>query len=283
MELVLYLSLVEVAFGMALIHCFIPRAALGPGFGKTISTLVFFSLLAPVILMRRFLPPGELLPTALLQGSGILSLGLWFTYFVVLNYQEDQLQRLLIVGATAAQGFGLVMTSLLLARHFHHPGVAANFGPSASMLLVSLLAGTFSSAFLMGSVTMAMLIGHWYLIDPGLEIDWLKGACLAFGGAIGLKGLAIVVSLMLGVASDPFGAQGFFDRLRSFNLDIYLMARFMVGLVVPAGFCIMAYKSAAIRSTQSSTGILFPAIVVVFMGEIIGLFLTVKGLEGIYI
>ena len=61
------------------------------------------------------------------------------------------------------------------------------------------------------------------------------------------------------------------------------MARFTVGLVVPAGFCVMAYKSAAIRSNQSSAGILFPAIVVVFMGEIIGLFLTVKGLEGIYI
>lgn len=267
---------------MALIHCFIPRAALGPGFGKTISAIVFFCLLGPVALARPLLPPGGQVPMAVLQGAGILALGMWFSYFVALNYPEDILQRMLVVTATAAQLLMVAMTARVLAEHYYATSpTGEHFGPNPAMLMLSLAGGIVSSGFLLGAVTMAMLIGHWYLVIPGLPIDWLKGACLAFGGGILIKAIAIAISFSIGAESDPFGPRGFFDQFLVQGMQLFLVRAF-VGLFVPAGFCLMAYKAAAIRATQSSTGILFPAMIVVFIGEMISSFLII-GMAGLCI
>jgi len=135
-----------------------------------------------------------------------------------------------------------------------------------------------ASGLLLGSVTMAMLIGHWYLVNPGLDINWLKGACLAFGGSLLLKVITIVVSLLIGMLSDPFGPQSFFDK-HAGAVFIFVI-RLIVGVIIPAAFCFMAYRAAAIRSTQSSTGILYPSMIVVFIGEMVGTFLTI-GFSGL--
>ena len=103
MLLVLYLTLLEVAFGMSAVLLFIPRPALGPGFGKTISSIVFFCLLGPILLVRYMLPsarPDLLTP---IQVTGGLSLLFWFLYFVSLNFERDSLQRKLSALATSAQ------------------------------------------------------------------------------------------------------------------------------------------------------------------------------------
>ena len=145
--------------------------------------------------------------------------------------------------------------------------------------MVSLLAGISTSGLLLGSVTMAMLIGHWYLVIPGLPIRWLKGACIAFGTAIALKAMAIALSLIVGASSNPFGPQDFFDRFRIDVLPLFAV-KALLSLVIPAVFCAMAYRAAAIRSTQSSTGILFPTMIIVFIGEMIGSYLII-GLAGL--
>ena len=57
--------------------------------------------------------------------------------------------------------------------------------------------------------------------------------------------------------------------------------RMVIGLIVPAALCFMAYRAAAIHSTQSSTGILFPTMIVLFMSEMIGAAL-IRGFSGLY-
>ncbi len=286
LSLVLYLTLLEIGLGMGAVHLFIPRSALGPGFGKTISTSIFFSLLFAMLGLRRFLPSDEGDLFSAVRAAGWSAIGFWFAYFVALNYPREGFQRILILIALFFQVALVLATSLLMARHYWalgHPAAQAEvpeeLGTTVPQLFLSLAVGISSSGLLLGSVTMAMLIGHWYLVIPGLAIRWLKGSCLAFAFAIVFKALSVWLSMTIGVRSDPFGAEGFLDRAILSNL-IFLTLRYFIGLLLPAVACGMAYRSAAIRSTQSATGILFPAMILVLLGEMIGSYLII-GLWGL--
>jgi hypothetical protein len=273
---VLFLTLVEVALGMSVILLFIPRAALGPGFGKTIAAIAFFCLLGPVLLARYLLPSADAGLFPPMQAAGGVALVLWFLYFVLMNFERDLAAQFLVMAATFAQAATLAIAARMLAVYFHDFRSAEEFGPTVAHLTLALTSGVFASALLLGTVSMAMMIGHWYLVIPGLAIKWLKGACLAFGVSIVLKALAVAFSFMIGLTTHPFGAQGFLDQFRVDPLTmIFFAVRLLVGLVIPGIFCVLAYRAAAIRSTQSSTGILFPAMIVVFLGEMIGTYLII--------
>lgn len=283
MLLVLFLTLFEVAFGMSAVLIFVPRSALGPGFGKTIASIVFFCLLGPVLLAGRMLPSARADLLVPIQVAGGLALIAWFLYFVAMNFDQAPLQRKLAALATAAQLIAIVLSCRLLAAYFHGIASGEDFGPSLSQLMLTLNSGVFASALLLGTVSMAMMIGHWYLVIPGLAIRWLKGACIVFGVSVGLKALTVGLSLVIGMLSNPFGAQGFIDTFRNDPLTLlFFVVRVVVGLVIPAVFAFMAYRAAAIRSTQSSTGILFPAMIVAFLGEMIGTYLII-GFAGLAI
>jgi len=72
--LIFFLSMVEISFGMAVVQIFIPRSALGPGFGKTISSIIFFCLLGPVLMARKLLPAHEIGFLFEIQASGLVAL-----------------------------------------------------------------------------------------------------------------------------------------------------------------------------------------------------------------
>ena len=54
---------------------------------------------------------------------------------------------------------------------------------------------------------------------------------------------------------------------------LYIGTRWLVGLLVPAIFVYMAHDCIKRRATQSATGILYVAGVLIFIGEIIALYL----------
>jgi hypothetical protein len=237
---------------------------------------VFFCLLGPVLLARYLLPSADTGLFAPLQAAGGVALALWFLYFVLMNFESDLAPTLLALGATFAQAVTLAVAARVLAGYFHEFRATEELGPTLRQLTLALTFGVFASAMLLGAVSMAMMIGHWYLVIPGLAIKWLTGACLAYGAAIALKAVAVAFSFVIGLSTHPFGPQGFLDQFRVDPLTmIFFAVRVMVGLVIPAVFCVLAYRAAAIRSTQSSTGILFPAMIVVFLGEMIGTYLII--------
>lgn len=282
MSLVLYLALAETAFGMAFLQCFVPRSALGQGFGKTVSAIVFFCQLGAWIGMRRLLPPvrDEALEAA--WAAGLVSLLFWFAYFVAFNYDNRSLHNGLAVAATLAQLAGLVAVARVLANHFgsHLFRDAFDFVPKTEALFISLVFGALASALCLGSVTMAMLIGHWYLVESNLSIRWLQSFCLVFLLSLALKAGSMGLSFYLGVVADPYGLRGFLDRAVVAN-NMLFQLRLLVGLAIPTALGVMAWRAAAIRSTQSSTGILFPAQIVVFLAEMVGAAM-IRGLSGLY-
>jgi hypothetical protein len=57
------------------------------------------------------------------------------------------------------------------------------------------------------------------------------------------------------------------------GLGLFVITRWLVGLVIPAVFIYMAYDCIKRRATQSATGILYVTGILIFIGEIIGLYL----------
>ncbi len=127
-------------------------------------------------------------------------------------------------------------------------------------------ANDLTSAGLLGFAMTAMLVGHSYLISPGLSIRPLIGQ---------IVGLGIVLLARADVAAWALWIWAGEHDITSLN-DINLVwpVRWLVGLVGPLIFGWMAYRTAKIRSTQSATGILFVVVILTFLGELFGLLLS---------
>ncbi|MSS72149.1 MAG: hypothetical protein EXS64_11755 [Candidatus Latescibacteria bacterium] len=129
-----------------------------------------------------------------------------------------------------------------------------------------------TSALFLGSVCFAMILGHWYLISPALSIRPLRRATRLILVSLTVKGILFGVALYLyATAADParqqtvrtfLGAGGFF-----------LWARALFGLVGPAILSLMIWSTVKIRSTQSATGLLYVATILVLIGELLSKFL----------
>ncbi len=131
---------------------------------------------------------------------------------------------------------------------------------------LSVLADLSSSALLGFAVT-AMLVGHSYLISPGLPIRPLMGQILGGGVAWLTRTLVAGSALWLWTGEHD---------ITNWNQEtnLWLPVRWLVGLVVPLICGVMAFRTAQIRSTQSATGILYVVVILVFLGELLGLLLA---------
>jgi hypothetical protein len=124
-----------------------------------------------------------------------------------------------------------------------------------------------TSALLLGTALTAMLIGHSYLISPGMALTPLMRLLAALGVAILLRAAVAGVGLWFWTGT-----------VAAYTLNnevvLWLPVRWLVGIVAPLVFGWMAYASARIRSTQSATGILYVAVVCGFLGELLSLLLV---------
>ncbi|HLJ73260.1 MAG TPA: hypothetical protein VKU62_01645 [Thermoanaerobaculia bacterium] len=127
--------------------------------------------------------------------------------------------------------------------------------------------GAIASIALLGSVNLAMLLGHWYLVVRGMSIDPLKRLTVAtLGGAI-LRAIVVAVALLMpGVWSAIAIRQG-----------IFFWMRVGWGIVGPLALYPMVWGTVKIRSTMAATGILYVDVVAVVIGEVLGGWLSVLG------
>jgi hypothetical protein len=128
-------------------------------------------------------------------------------------------------------------------------------GWPTALAAIELLVG---AAFL-GSITTGMMLGHWYLNQPGLKpsaLQKLTDVGLAASVASGIGGL--VAAPLLADASTEgavLGIQGFGE---SFSLVFYIV--WLSLLVFTGGVVWAARKCIKIRSIQSATGLFYVAL-----------------------
>jgi hypothetical protein len=139
----------------------------------------------------------------------------------------------------------------------------AEWGREDAGNLARRLAGDVTSAALLGSALTAMLLGHFYLIAPGMSLTPLLRM---------LAALTLAVLLRLTVAAAGLWSWTAEHSLTNLNdvTILWLPLRWGVGFVAPLVLAWMAWQAARIRSTQSATGILYVAVIFCFLGELSG-------------
>lgn len=169
--------------------------------------------------------------------------------------------------ASACWGLGLprlgVPATALVAAVVAAVLVVASRRPTAEGWAID-AAGRLASAFLLGSTLSAMLLGHHYLTAPTMTIDPLRRyvRCMAIGLAMRVAIEVVGLAARGGTASAE---------------PLFLAMRWGMGFAGPALATFLAWKTVAIRSTQSATGILYIAFAFVLFGEISAMVLAQGG------
>lgn len=139
--------------------------------------------------------------------------------------------------------------------------------PVALMSAPALIANDVTSAAVLGFAMTAMLVGHSYLISPGLSINPLKWQIIGLG-------IALAARIAFSAAALWFWTGDHDITNVNDETVLFLPVRWLIGLVGPLVFGFMAFQTARIRSTQSATGILYVVVILTFLGELMNLLLT---------
>jgi hypothetical protein len=171
---------------------------------------------------------------------------------------------------TVAWGMGLPRVAVPVALSLAFGGSTLLVGrtlatPDPRGLFES--ASRLASAFLLGSTLSAMLLGHYYLTAPAMSIDPLKRFVKCMGWGLVARGALASYGLWMWL--EP----GTSDVARGLS-PLFLTVRFGVGILGVAIATGMTWQTVSIRSTQSATGILYIAMVLVLFGELTAMVLT---------
>jgi protein NrfD len=150
---------------------------------------------------------------------------------------------------------------------------AAEMGPAAGGLT---LASFLSSSALLGGACTAMILGHWYLVLPSMDVSLLQ-RIVKFHIASTAVRIAVVGAVTLWALATwqaPSGAG--FDRYALSIEGVFLWQRVLFGLLGPAVLSYLTWETAKIRSTQSATGILYVDFFTVIVGEVLAKYLLIS-------
>jgi len=127
----------------------------------------------------------------------------------------------------------------------------------------------FVSSLLLGSVTVGMLIGHWYLIDTGQSLDPFIRIYKFFVVALLLQAACFLLFVPALYAQGSAQINTGFTRLWTHHSTL-LILRIVIGQIVPLILSWMIWRTLLIPHTMAATGLFYIALLGVFVGEILG-------------
>jgi hypothetical protein len=150
-------------------------------------------------------------------------------------------------------------------------GGAGLVAPEHGALLGALAAvSSLGSAAVLGAVTTGMLIGHWYLIDPGMDIDPFRRSFDFFVRTLRIEiAILAIVAGAIAVAA-PSGAAILGDHLALIGLRVVL------GPVAALAMAQMIRRVLEIPQTMAATGLFYIATLAVLVGELLGRYFTFR-------
>lgn len=237
--------LLSLAFGVGSFSFLADTRQTGVGFIKLMACVCGVSLLLSTILSLTYGHWGD--GRKILYGIGLLAY--WGIFFF---HQEEKKISMWVL-------FGVHTLALFFALLFF-PLFGGKLGP----LLFAL-----SSALLIGVISYAMLMGHWYLVTPKLSAAPLK-KCHYFLWSILIGKILFIF----------FQDQTLFSTGHFFHKILFLM-RVSWGYGAVGVMSFFSYRLVALRSLQSATGFFYTMTFLVFGGELIALYLFFR--HGIYL
>jgi len=209
------------------------------------------------------------IPAEAPEGAARLaSVAVWISMALAVAY----VAALYLPGRRQARGLLLAATAAALLAAGADGWQTARPGGPGWMFAAEALA----AAGLLGTVIVAMILGHWYLVRPRLPVSHLVRFSLILGGAISVRAALCVAGLTLAGASSAAGLGATLMDL-AVHRGFFFWQRVFFGIVGPAAFAYMIHETARIKSTQSATGILYIAVIFVVIGEFLARYLAVSG------
>ena len=157
---------------------------------------------------------------------------------------------------------GLVSLSTLVGVLLGTPQLVDSVSLSPLALVLWVSDGP-TSGLLLGVTLGAMLLGHWYLNTPSMQMAPLRRLLALMVAALFLRMLVCGIGLGATCMEGPIPAPWF------------VVLRWVTGLASPLVMAWMVERTLRIPNTQSATGILYVAAVTVFTGELMSQLLSV--------
>lgn len=244
----------QLAFGVLFALAFVPKAPVGKLFYRVMGTAALVPLVAAVA-MPLWITRSMSDPAVLLAAVGVLAYPLYASFAGPMHARRWSVALGVALLATAG-GVGVIVARSAA----NEPGLGV-----VGLALATLSA--LATGAVAGSVGLAMVLGHWYLTVPKLEVRHLVrlnrvtvGSLIASGLLLGGTCLALAEPLNAGQTPlfAPFGL-------------FHLGTRVVVGIVFPLIFAAMAASSLRFQNTRSATGILYASTVLVLIGTAVSI------------
>jgi hypothetical protein len=130
-----------------------------------------------------------------------------------------------------------------------------------------------TSGLVIGLVTTAMLLGHWYLNTPTMKLGPLKRLLLLIFIAVLLRICVCGPGVWL-TATTRLSQIGFSPT----TFGLFVSLRWLSGLIGVLVLTWLAWQTLKIPNTQSATGILYAAVILAFIGELTSQLLSAEAL-----
>jgi hypothetical protein len=193
----------------------------------------------------------------------VASAGITLFYWATIGRVFTKARTAILAGASIAGLIGIALQGFEISSGGSWPIVA--------LTVVSFL----TSALMLGGACTAMILGHWYLVIPSMEVSYLqsivKGHIASILARVAVVGIAVWFAIATFQANS--GAPSFRHYIMSVD-GIFFWQRVLFGLAGPAVLSYLTWETAKIRSTQSATGILYVDFFTVVVGEVLAKYIV---------
>jgi len=270
---ILFLFLAHLGVGVAFTLLFVSREAgvkffrFNAGLAATLVAIAF--AFAPGL-------PGQVGPVGQvgqvrLEGIGRLAFQSLVAFEVSLIFYWLTIGRAFTPFRRAILAFAVCLGVVALMLQ----AVSLSAGDTATMRILTMASFLSSAAFLGGACT-AMILGHWYLVIPSLEVEHLQ-SIVRFHIASMVIRIVVVVAVVFAALAiwgpGPAARVVNFRRYITSVDGIFFWQRVLFGLAGPMVLSYLTWETAKIRSTQSATGILYVDFFTVVVGEVLAKYL----------
>ncbi len=115
------------------------------------------------------------------------------------------------------------------------------------------IASFLSSAALLGGACTAMILGHWYLILPSMQVSHLQSIVKVHIVSMVLRVVVVGAAVLMAIMTWQPGLGPSFRHYITSAGGIFFWQRVLFGLFGPALLSYLTWETAKIRSTQSAT------------------------------
>ena len=203
---------------------------------------------------------GGLGERAALQTGTVVALAVCALAYLLVQYSRTDVPAVVVGAVAGSVGLAALVLSSGLLRGWPAPLAALHLAGGMALL---------------GAVTNGMMLGHWYLNQPGLDPEALSRITrLALGASAYSVAMGALTAAKLAGAATEGAVLGLPGFGASFGLVFFVSWLALIGFTGAVVW--MAWRCVRIRSIQSATGLFYVALLSAGVSEFVVRYLMVN-------